>query len=112
MRALNTIGPRRPRIAFATSRKGPQAHLLAYTPPRETQPVFWQGIPVGGTAREVWVLGKDGQLTASASPATPTAALHADQPSLSAVDQPACSAPGSNSRSSIQPALKHGKTSS
>ncbi len=32
MRALNTIGPRRPRIAFATSRKGPQARLLAYTP--------------------------------------------------------------------------------
>ncbi len=52
MRALNTIGPRGPRIAFATSRKGPQARLLAYTPRRETQPVLWQSIPVGETARK------------------------------------------------------------
>ena len=72
----STEGPRRPRIAFATSRKGPQARLLAYTPRRETQPVLWQGIPVGGNARGVGVWGKDGQLTdaASASCAIATAA--------------------------------------
>ncbi len=45
MRALNTIGPRGPRIAFATSRKGPQVRLLAYTPRRETQPVLWADNP-------------------------------------------------------------------
>ncbi len=44
MRAPNTIGPRGPRIAFATSRKGPQPRLLAYALRRETQPV---GIPQG-----------------------------------------------------------------
>ena len=55
MRALHTRGPRGPRIAFATSRKGPQAHHLAYTPRRKMQPVLWQGIPVGGTARKIWV---------------------------------------------------------
>ncbi len=73
VRALHTIGPQGLRIAFATSRNGPQARHLAYTLRRETQPVLWQGFPVGGTAREVWVLGKDGQLTDAAS-ATPTAA--------------------------------------
>ncbi len=63
MRALNTIGPRGPRIAFATSRKGPQARHLAYTLRHQTQPLLWQGIPVDGNARKVGVWRKDGQLT-------------------------------------------------
>ncbi len=67
VRALNTIGARRPRIAFATSRNGPQARHLAYTLRRETQPVLWEGIPVGGTAREGGVWGTGGQRSDAAS---------------------------------------------
>ncbi len=76
MRALNTIGPRRPRIAFATSRKGPQArHLSLHPTPGNTQPVLWQGIAVRGTTRKRWGWGSGGQLSAPASlsSATPTA---------------------------------------
>ncbi len=96
VRALNTIGPRRPRIAFATSRKGPQArHLSLHPTPGNTQPVLWQGIPVGETPRKGGVWGKDGQLTAPA-PATPTAALSntsAPHPQMRAVKDLAFSGP-------------------